>query len=227
MSADEIELEPGTFLALLSDGDREELAGLGRRAGFGGGEHLMHQGEPGDRVIIVREGHVKATFIDGRGREMVFGFRGPGELLGELSYADGGPRSGNVITVGHVEAQILPSSEFRAYLERRPTAAMTLMEVIGARFRETSQVRLQFAGLDTVGRLAARLAELCERYGVPADEGIRIGLPVTQEDLSGWTGSSRAGIAEGLRTMRELGWIRTERRQITVLDLDALVARAA
>jgi hypothetical protein len=30
-----------------------------------------------------------------------------------------------------------------------------------------------------------------------------------------------------LRTMRELGWIRTERRRITVLDLDALSQRAA
>jgi hypothetical protein len=30
-----------------------------------------------------------------------------------------------------------------------------------------------------------------------------------------------------MRTMRELGWIRTERRGITVIDLEALSQRAA
>jgi hypothetical protein len=30
-----------------------------------------------------------------------------------------------------------------------------------------------------------------------------------------------------LRTMRELGWIKTERRRITVVDLSALNERAA
>jgi CRP/FNR family transcriptional regulator, cyclic AMP receptor protein len=59
------------------------------------------------------------------------------------------------------------------------------------------------------------------------DEGILIELPLTQDDLGGWSASSRAGVAAALRTMRELGWIRTERRRITVLDLDALSERAA
>jgi CRP-like cAMP-binding protein len=71
------------------------------------------------------------------------------------------------------------------------------------------------------------LVELCERYGDRTDAGIRIGLTVTQDDLGSWTASSRAAVASALRTMRELGWIKTERLQITVLDLDALTRRAA
>jgi hypothetical protein len=34
-----------------------------------------------------------------------------------------------------------------------------------------------------------------ERYGDHTGEGIEIRLPVTQEDLGGWTASSRAGVA--------------------------------
>jgi CRP-like cAMP-binding protein len=75
--------------------------------------------------------------------------------------------------------------------------------------------------------VAARLIELCERYGVRTPAGIEIALPVTQEDLGSWTASSRASVAGALRTMREQGWIRTERRRITVVDLPALTQRAA
>lgn len=218
--------ELGTFLALLSDDDRDALLERGGRRRFSRGDHVMHQGEPGDRVLVLLDGHVKASSVDPRGREMVLSFRGPGDVLGELTFTHVEPRSSNVIAIEPVEAQALAATEFRSYLEQRPTAALTLIDVISRRFRYANQSRAQFGDLDTVGRLAARLIELCERYGDQTGSGIRITLPVTQEDLGSWTASSRASVAGALRTMRDQGWIRTERRRITVLDLPALTQRA-
>ncbi len=187
----------------------------------------MHRGEPGDRVLILLDGHVKASFVDSRGHEMVLSFRGPGDVLGELTFIHAEPRSADVTGIEPVEAQALAASEFRLYLNRRATAALTLIDVISRRFRDANRARVQFGDLDTVGRVAARLIELCERYGDQTESGVQIKLPVTQEDLGSWTASSRAGVAGALRTMRELGWIQTERRRITVLDVSALTQRSA
>ncbi len=187
----------------------------------------MHQGEAGDRVLLLLEGHVKASSSDSRGRELVLSFRGPGDVLGELTFLHADPRSSDVTAIEPVESRGIASSEFRAFLERRPTAALTLIDVISRRFRDANVARRQFGDLDTVGRVAARLVELCERYGDRRGEVIEIRLPVTQDDLGSWTASSRAAVASALRTLRDLGWIRTERRRITVLDLGALVRRSA
>lgn len=54
-----------------------------------------------------------------------------------------------------------------------------------------------------------------------------ITLPISQEELAGWTGSSREAVAKALRTLRALGAIRTERRRITVLDEAELRHQAA
>lgn len=218
--------EPDTFLALLSDGDRESLLKLGGSRKFGRGERLLHQGEQGDRVLILFEGHVKASTSDSRGREMVLSFRGPGDVLGELTFTRADPRSSDVTAIEPVEVRAIAASEFRFYLTSNPTAALTLIDVISRRFREANTARLQFGDLDTVGRIAARLIELCDRYGDHLASGIQVRLPITQDDLGSWTASSRAGVASALRTMRELGWIKTERRRITVLDLDALRQRS-
>jgi CRP-like cAMP-binding protein len=218
--------EPGTFLALLSADDREALSALGGRRRFARAERLMHQGEPGDRILVLLEGHVKASNNDSRGREIVLSFRGPGDVLGELTFMHADPRSSDVTAIEPVTAQALAASEFRAFLERTPTAALTLIDVIGRRFRDANRARMQFGDLDTTGRVAARLLELCERYGDRTDRGIEIRLPVTQDDLGSWTASSRAGVASALRTLRELGWITTERRRITVLDVAALTQRS-
>lgn len=218
--------EPGTFLALLADGDRDALLHLGGRRRFARAERLMQQGEPGDRVLFLVDGHVKASTVDARGHETVLSFRGPGDVLGELTFMRADPRSSNVTAIEPVEAQSVAASEFRGYLERTPTAALTLIDVISARFRDANRARAQFGDLDTGGRVAARLLELCERYGDHTDAGIEIRLPITQEDLGSWTAASRAGVAGALRALRELGWITTDRRRITVLDADALARRA-
>ena len=219
--------EPGTFLALLAERDRGSLLELGGARRFARGQHLMHQGEPGDSVLLVLAGHVKASSVDSRGRVMVLSFRGPGDVLGELTFIRAEPRANDVIAIEPVEARALAASEFRAYLLQRPTAALTLVDVISRRFQDANRKRIQFGDLDTVGRVAARLIELCDRYGDHAGAGTTIRLPLTQDDLGSWTASSRAGVAGALRTMRELGWIKTERRSITVLDREALEQRGA
>jgi len=78
-----------------------------------------------------------------------------------------------------------------------------------------------------MGRLAARILELAERHGEPSAEGVSLTSPLSQEDLAAWTGASRAGVADALRAMRELGWLQTVRRTMVVRDIDALRARAA
>jgi len=187
----------------------------------------MHQDEPGDRVIVLLSGHVKASAVDARGHEIVLSFRGPGDILGELTFVHADPRSSSVIAIESVEAGVIAASEFRAYLERTPSAALTLIDVISRRVRAANVARQQFADLDSVGRVASRLLELCDRYGTSTDDGVEIDLPLTQEDLGSWTSSSRAAVAGALRTMRELGWIETERRHIVVRDVKALTQRAS
>ena len=217
----------GTFLARLADGDRDALLSCGGIRRFARGEYLMRAGERGDRVLVLTRGHVKASSGDSRGREVVLAFRGAGDVLGETTFVTAEPRFSDVVAIEEVEAQGLSAAEFRTYLLRRPTAAIVLIDVIGARFHDANRERLQFAALDTVGRVAARLIELCERYGTRTDAGTEIRLAVTQADLGGWTASSPAAVARALQMMRDLGWITTERRRITVLDLEALGRRAA
>ena len=56
---------------------------------------------------------------------------------------------------------------------------------------------------------------------------IEIALPLSQEELAAWTGSSREAVSKALQLLRSLDIVETGRRRITVLDPDALRRRAA
>ena len=217
---------PGTFLDLLTAGERQELMAVGRERAFPPGTVLMYQDEPSDRIMILLDGRVKVTRIEGDGRESLLSIRDPGDLLGELSFIDGQPRVATVTTLEQVHALVTTPAELRHHLETTPRIAVALLEIVVRRFRESTLKRTQFANSDTMGRLAARIVELTERYGEVGDDTIAVEMPLSREDLAAWTGASRAGAAEALRALRGLGWIDVDRKKLLVRDLDALRSRA-
>jgi CRP-like cAMP-binding protein len=100
--------------------------------------------------------------------------------------------------------------------------------MLSERLRDADVKRIGFAASDTVGRVASRLVELADRFGEEDERGeTLITLPLTQEELAAWCGSSREATAKALQTLRSLGWVETARRRITVHDLASLRARAA
>jgi len=103
---------------------------------------------------------------------------------------------------------------------------MVLVRMLNRRLRDADRKRIEFLAQDTVGRVCSRLVELAERFGESGGEGVHIDLVISQEELAGWTGSSREAAIRALRSLRELGWIATSRRSITVLDLAELRRRA-
>ncbi|HEX4010463.1 MAG TPA: Crp/Fnr family transcriptional regulator [Solirubrobacteraceae bacterium] len=220
-------LVPGTFLTVLDEGERAALAELGIVRRFPRGALLMFEHEPSERVMILVSGRVKVSRLNEDGHELLLSIRDPGDVLGELGFLDGDPRIASIAALEPVSALVVPSAAFRAHLESAPRVAVALLEVVIRRFRDTTVKRAQSSAADTMGRVAARILELCDRYGTQVGEEIEVATPLSQDELAAWTGSSRAGVALALQRMRELGWIRTQRRRIVVSDPGALRARAA
>ena len=214
------------FLASLDD---EELASLKQRATkrrFPKGSTLLNEGDVSGRVMLLQSGRVKICSFTADGKEVMLALRGPGELLGDLSAIDGGPISASVCAMEEVEVLVLSANEFRQFLATTPGAALKLLELSAERLREADQKRGEFGALDAVSRVAARLVEMAERFGEDTDEGLRISVPLSQEELAGWIGASRESVSKALQTLKSRGLIETHRRGITVCDLDKLRKRA-
>jgi len=215
------------FLGSLDDADAADLRTLARRRVYPRGATVFNEGESSDRVAIVTDGRVKISYFTDEGREVMLAARGPGSLLGDLALIDNRPRSGTVTALEQVEALIVTSADFRRFLESHPSASLCLLGQLAARLREATRRQVEFAAQDSIGRVAARLVELVDDHGEETEEGARITLPLTQEELASWTGASREGVSRALQMFRTRGWITTHRRGITVHDREALQKRAS
>jgi CRP/FNR family cyclic AMP-dependent transcriptional regulator len=219
--------ENAAFLWALTPDELDALTELGRRQRYPKGAPLFVEGEQSDRVLAILDGRVKVSLVTADGKEVVLAVRGPGDLLGELAFIDGEPRSATATALDPVSSVVVAAADFTKFLEGHPRVALLLLRMVSRRLRDADNKRADFAAFDTVGRVASRLLELAERFGESAGaDGILIALPLTQEELAGWTGSSREAVSKALSTLRSVGFIETRRRAITILDAEGLRKRA-
>ncbi len=222
---------PGTypdigFFGELDPTDRDAILARSRLRRFRSGSTLMHAGQTGTEVMVLVSGRVKITYLTTDGREVILDFRGPGDLLGEMAVVDGTLRSSTVEAIEAVEALAVTAAQFKDLVASRPTLANQLLLTTIRRFRDSDRKVVEFGASHTIGRVSARLVEMVQRFGTVSTDGYVIDLPITQEELAGWTGASREAVAKALHSLREFGLITTERRRFTVLDLEGLEHRS-
>jgi CRP-like cAMP-binding protein len=214
------------FGSAVAPREMDDLISRGAKRSFRRGSFLMTEGEASDHVILLLTGRAKISSYTADGKEVVLAVRGPGDLLGEFSAIDGQSRSATVSALEPIEALIVPSERFTAFLADHGRLAILLLQTMTRKLRDADRKRVEFGAFDTPGRVARRLLELVDRYGESDGDNVRISLSLTQDELAGWTGSSREAVSKALREFRDRGWVTTGRRSIVVLDVDALRARS-
>jgi CRP-like cAMP-binding protein len=217
---------PDNFLEALTAEEARDLRSRAVTRRFRRDATLMSQGEAPGRVLGIEKDRAKVTAITEDGRELVLAFAGPGDLLGELSALGGSARAATVRALEPLSALAMASGDFTAFLDAHPRVALVILRVVIARLRAADRQQVEFAAYQTVTRVGRRLVELAERYGEETDDGIRITLPISQEELAGWVGASREAITKALHDLREVGLIVTRRRHITVLEPEQLAQMA-
>ena len=214
------------FLRQLVTADADGLVAQCTRRTFSRAEPLLRAGAAGDDIALVLSGQVHLFAYGVDDREVMLAIRGPGELIGEMAALAGQRRTATAVAAGDVEAGFLAADEFRAYLRQHPDAALVLIRMLVGRLTEADRDRVDLATQDSVGRVAKRLLDLSAVSGTPARDGVSVEIAMTQDELSRWTGATRETVSRALRLMRQLGWVATGNRTITVLDAEALRKRS-
>jgi CRP/FNR family transcriptional regulator len=190
------------------------------------GEVLFTEGEPGDRLYVITTGKLKLGRSAPDGRENLVAVLGPGEMFGELSLFDPGPRTATASALTDSTLMGLGHEDLRPWLAGRPEVALHLLQALAKRLRRTNESVADLVFTDVPGRVAKALLDLSNRFGEERDEGIRVSHDLTQEELAQLVGASRETVNKALADFAGRGWIRLEARAVVLLDAERLVRRA-
>ena len=128
------------MFTLLDEGERSTLADLLEPHTFVRGHTIFQFGDAGDALYIVRSGRIQVFVENTQGEKIVLGENESGDIFGEISLLDGGPRTANAIVIDDAEVLELDRQGLYDLVARHPHAAIDLLTVMGRRLRSTDEL---------------------------------------------------------------------------------------
>jgi signal transduction histidine kinase len=129
------------FVERLSEEEREALFSSGCKECHSEGSVICREGEPGDILYVIRKGQVAVLKEVGDGEHTVLGYRGTGEILGEMSLLTQQPRTASLIAADDTVLMCVSASDFTRLMERYPGISKAILRVLSDRLQAADVAR--------------------------------------------------------------------------------------
>ena len=190
------------------------------------GSILFKEGDDGEHLYVIIDGKLKLGTSGGDGRENLLSILGPGEMFGELSLFDPGPRTSTATAVTDAKLLSLSHEKVIPWLKQNPEVSLQLLMRLSQRLRRTNEAVGDLVFSDVPGRVAKALIDLGDRFGKTSPEGLLVNHDLTQEELAQLVGASRETVNKALADFAGRGWLKLDGRSVLITDVERLSKRS-
>ncbi len=166
-------------------------------------------------LFILKKGRVQFYRISPEGKKLIVSTIGPGTIFGEMAIVGQGLQNTFAEALDDCLLCVMSKYDVERLILDKPQVGLRFMQVLSNRLTD-SESRLEELAFKTItGRLAALLLRLSS-----ATNGVIKGC--THQDLADMVGTYRETITQTLNEFKSTGIISIGRKQIDVLDSQAL-----
>lgn len=215
------------LFAGLSEADIEAIGHVTTMTHCRRGQIILAPDDPPERIHILKRGRVRVYRISPDGKQLTLDIYERGTILGDMRLI-GQDRIAEAYAETLDEAVIctITPDELRRLVERYPVIAVNIISHLSRRLQEAER-ELEAMAYQRVGqRLARKLVDLAERFGVPTGRGTLIGARLTQQELAEMIGTTRETLSLTLADFRRRGLLETVRQQVVIRDAERLAGIA-
>jgi CRP-like cAMP-binding protein len=207
----------------VPDEDVRQLLSVSRRRTFRKGEVVFHRGDPADSLHLISKVRFKVLVMTPLGYPATIAIRGPGDAFGEMAVVStSAKRSATIEALAEAETFCVTQSEFGRLRSSHAGIDQLLIDFLANEVRMLNERLLEALYVPVEKRILRRLAELAEIYRDGEGEVV---IPLTQEELAGLAGTTRATVNEVLRAQQGQGVLELGRGRTTITDAEGLAAR--
>jgi CRP/FNR family transcriptional regulator, cyclic AMP receptor protein len=126
-----IELKEAKLLQGLPESELRSLEKQMKIVKHPAGHEIVVKGENGVGFMIILDGTVTVSTVQGKSRKL-----GPGDSFGEMALLDHEGRSANIKADTDVSLATIPEWSFKPFLKEHPEVSYRLLQVLSQRVRQ-------------------------------------------------------------------------------------------
>lgn len=219
-------LHGGPWFCDLPGALRIAILGSARVRTVEAGTLLARRGDKASAWIGVARGAVRLGSPLADGREFTLDFIGPGQWFGDIALVDDRPLELDVVAQVASKLLFVSKADLQRLMAGFCELEPALLRLNCQRLRHMYRRFEELQTLSLPQRLARQLQRLVVQFGRPVDEGVCIGLALSQTDLAAVLGASRQRVNRTLRQMHLEGIVRLGETRLLVRQATQLAAVA-
>jgi CRP/FNR family transcriptional regulator len=187
------------------------------------GTFLFQEGMVADELFVIMSGKVQISKITTDGRELSLRICGANDICGELTLFTDNPRyllSAMVLEEGEVFA--IKKDVIESEIFQNSKLAFEFLKWMSDHFRKTQTKFRDLVLNGKRGALFSTLIRMSNSYGVQKGNEILIDLPLTNQELANFCGTSRESTNRILSELKKENIISVKKGKISILDLQYL-----
>ncbi|MEM7220567.1 MAG: Crp/Fnr family transcriptional regulator [Pseudomonadota bacterium] len=204
----------------------ERIAAMAVMREFDSGEYLFREGEQGKELFGIISGLVRISATSEDGRELNLNMIGPGEIIGEIAFLDGGPRTASGQASESTLTFLIAKDPFHELMLHAPDLPIHLLKLVCERTRWTSAQVTSSAFLTVQARLVRCLLQLPRAMHDEAGDARAATVRISQSELGRFLGISRQVVNGYLQDWQRRELVQVRRGRIVIHDIDRLVGQA-
>lgn len=211
-------IEACTLLNALTTEERHSLIERSHMAYAERGETIWLAGAPSEFSAIVATGFLKLTKGTMSGQEVAMDLIGPGQLVGLLAAIEGRPFPLTAIAVTPTWYLKIPTGAFMEVYHSSGPLKDQIVRTMGPRLRRAHSMMTRLSTGSAEERIAAVLFLLAESYGLTKGIKIRLGVPLTRQEIGEMAGTTVETTIRVMSKWQKDGLIATDHQIVTILD---------
>ena len=228
MDFSENRLQRGMLLAAMGEEGCRALFAEAQPVEYAAGQTIFSVGDPGTMLILIESGRVEVSITSLMGRKSVLAHMGPGEVLGEVAALDGGERSADTVAASKVTGLALSRDNALAFVSERPEIARAVIVELCSKVRNASEMFLTQSVIEGQPRLARGLIQLFDKWGADGEDGsVLMAARFSQQEIGEFACLARENVNRQIKAWTDSGILRSEGRQLVLVNRDALEQLAA
>lgn len=186
------------------------------------GEMLFNEGDSCTGLFLVASGRIRIFKLSPEGRTQVLAVEGPGSSFAELPVFDGGNYPASASAGEDSEVLFISRRDFQNFCREHPDFALKVIAVVGGRLRRLVNIIEELSFTTVRQRLIGVILRLARETGKVAQDGIRVELPMSHQELAAELGTVRELVTRNLSRLQAEGLVEVDGRTVTIKAFAAL-----
>ncbi len=191
------------------------------------GQIIFYDGNQAFGVFCIQRGRVKLYKLGPQGHPQIVRLAGPGNLLGYRSLLSNEPYHATAEALEDCDICCIDREAFLSVARGNQDMAFKLLRKLSQELRQAEDLATSIAQKSARERMAELLIHLKEAYGRQESLGFSIDLHLSREEMGEMIGITQETAIRLLSDFKKSKFIHVNERQITILNLPALLHAAA